>query len=134
MLPSHNIRLNYPFAFLPHLVHLNCEAFDEVIEPTGQANPLLAHALDGRIESCTVAVIVFTDREQPFEVVTRPVERKRGQQARGAPIAIYKWAECGLSETAQCRSPESDGSLVGALSHATSSAISGETSSGGGGV
>jgi len=48
------------------------------------------NALQRRIEARSIAVVVLADREQPLEVVAGPIQAERGQQSRGAAIAVHE--------------------------------------------
>jgi hypothetical protein len=70
-----------------HFSDLRTQTVCEVFKLTGQVHSPFVHALERLIVSGPVAVAVamFADRAGPFEVVARPVETKRGKQARRSP-------------------------------------------------
>ncbi len=73
-----------------NLGKLGGQPFDEVFGLAGQVHLALADALDGPIESGPVAVVIFADREQPFEIVSGPVETQCREPPGSAAVAVQK--------------------------------------------
>ena len=55
--------LDDPLAPLGEFVYLRGQAIDEVIEPPGQIHSAVSHALQRRVETRPVAVVVLADRK-----------------------------------------------------------------------
>src|SRR5215471_16740950 len=87
---GNHISANCSLAALGHLVHLCGQALDKIIEPASQIHLMLSYALQRRVETISIAVVILTDREQLLEIVASPIQAKRGQQPRGSAIAIHK--------------------------------------------
>lgn len=58
------IQLDSTFSARLNFGKLGCQSTDKVFEPTGQIQIGIAHALNGSIKGCPVAVIVFTQTVQ----------------------------------------------------------------------
>ena len=55
---------------------LGGQALNEVFDPAGHVHVAFAYALDCPVECGPVPVVIFTEREQPLEIVSGPVKTK----------------------------------------------------------
>ena len=69
-------------------VELGGEACGEELEPAGQVHARFADGLKRPVEGCAVSIVVLTDREEPFKVVSSAVEVEGREQPRSTAVAI----------------------------------------------
>ena len=93
MLFRQHVGPNSSLAAFAYLIHLCRQPLHEVLEPAGQVHALVAHPLNGSVESQPVAVIELADREQTLEVLAGPVQTESGQEPRGPAVAIHERME-----------------------------------------
>lgn len=74
------------FPTLPDFGKLGAQAFHKKLQPTGHVHIVFPDTLNRSVECGPIPVIVFTDCEQPFEVIPSPVKTQCGEQSGGATV------------------------------------------------
>ena len=91
MLFRENVQADERLALLLNPSELPLQPESEVLQPIGQIEIALPHALNRLVIAGAVPIIVFAEREEPLEIVALAIEAQHRRESRCSAIAIQEW-------------------------------------------